>query len=81
MKVVTEGGVLMKAITLFSSAGIDEAYLSAIGIDVIAANELLVKRAKIHEWLYPNCKMIMREECTHFLWQRKRKRNHWILKI
>lgn len=29
----------------------------------------------------PNCKMIMREECTHFLWQRKRKRNHWILKI
>ena len=24
--------------------------------------------------------MIMREECTHFLWQRKRKRNHWILK-
>lgn len=54
----------MKAITLFSSAGIDEAYLSAIGIDVIAANELLVKRAKIHEWLYPNCKMIIGDICN-----------------
>lgn len=33
----------MNAITLFSGAGIDEVYLSKIGIDVLIANELVEK--------------------------------------
>ena len=53
----------MNAITLFSGAGIDEVYLSKIGIDVLIANELVEKRARIHKWLYPNCQMINGDIC------------------
>ena len=50
---------MMKGVSLFSSAGIAEIYLKELGIDMVVANELLPKRAMLHEWLYPNCKMIV----------------------
>jgi DNA (cytosine-5)-methyltransferase 1 len=49
----------IKAISLFSSSGIGEFYLNELGIDVIAANELLNKRADLYSYLYPNAMMIL----------------------
>jgi len=49
----------IKAVSLFSSAGIGELYLNDIGIEVVVANELLEKRAKLFSYFYPNCKMIV----------------------
>lgn len=43
----------MKALSLFSSAGIGELYLEEIGIDVVVSNELIEKRAKTYEFFYP----------------------------
>lgn len=48
----------MLGLSLFSSAGVGEAYLAQVGIDVIVANELLQKRADLHVKLYPKCKTI-----------------------
>lgn len=48
----------MKAISMFSSAGISNLYLDKLDIKVIAANELIPRRSELHEFLYPNCKMI-----------------------
>jgi len=48
----------MKAISLFSSSGIGEFYLKELGIEVIAANEIVDKRADLYAYLYPNSKMI-----------------------
>lgn len=48
----------MKGLSLFSSAGIGETYLSRIGIDIEVANELIEKRATLYRQLYPNCNMI-----------------------
>lgn len=45
----------MQGLSLFSSAGIGEAYLSKIGLDIIVANELIKRRADLHSKLYPNC--------------------------
>ncbi len=48
----------LKGLSLFASAGIGEAYLSDIGVDIICANELIQKRADLHSALYPECKTI-----------------------
>ena len=48
----------MKAISLFSGAGIGEFYLHRTGIDVVVANELIAKRAEVHSLFYPSCAMI-----------------------
>ena len=48
----------MKAISLFSSAGVGEYYLKNIGIDVVIANEINEKRANFYSHLYPESKMI-----------------------
>ena len=48
----------LKGISLFSSAGIAETYYKDINIDIIVANELLEKRAKVYQKLYPESKMI-----------------------
>lgn len=42
----------MKGISLFSSAGIGETYLSSIGIEIIVSNEILEKRAKLYREIY-----------------------------
>ncbi len=49
----------MKAVSLFSSAGIGNLYLKDIGIDVVVANELLEKRAKFYKEMNPETKMII----------------------
>ena len=48
----------MKGLSLFSSAGIGETYLHNCGIDIIAANELIERRANLHKKLFPHCEMI-----------------------
>lgn len=48
----------MKAISLFSSAGIGELRLPKNKIDFILANELLTKRADCYRFFYPNTKML-----------------------
>lgn len=48
----------LKGVSLFSSAGVGETYLSDAGIDIIVANELIPKRAELYRSLYPSCKMI-----------------------
>lgn len=47
----------LKAISLFSSAGIGELLLEDTNIEVIAANELLPKRAECYKHFYPNINM------------------------
>lgn len=49
----------MKGMSLFSSAGIGEYYLSRIGIDIVVANELIHRRAELYEQIYPKSKMIV----------------------
>jgi DNA (cytosine-5)-methyltransferase 1 len=44
--------------SLFSSAGIAETYFEEIGINILAANELVEERAGLYQSLYPNSKMI-----------------------
>lgn len=44
--------------SLFSSAGIAETYFEEIGINIVAANELVKERADLYQSLYPNSKMI-----------------------
>jgi DNA (cytosine-5)-methyltransferase 1 len=48
----------MKALSLFSSAGVGEAYLKDIGIDVVVGAELIEKRANFYKHLYPNSEVI-----------------------
>jgi len=48
----------LTGVSLFSSAGIAEYYFKRCGIDIVLATELVSKRCDLHEFLYPNCKMI-----------------------
>ena len=48
----------MIGVSLFSSAGIAETYFEEVGINIIAANELIQERADLYQALYPNSKMI-----------------------
>lgn len=49
----------MKGVSLFSSAGIGEAYLRDIGIEIIVANELVEERALLYKALYPETNVIV----------------------
>ncbi len=53
----------MKAITLFSGAGIDEFYLKDCGIDVILANEIISARAEAYKQLHENQNVICDDIC------------------
>ena len=48
----------MKVLSLFANIGVAEAYLSEIGVDVVLANELIERRAKLYSQIYPNTRMI-----------------------
>ena len=48
----------IKGISLFSSAGIGEMYFDTIGVEIVAANELLKKRAECYSFLHPQTHMI-----------------------
>lgn len=54
----TKGLYKMKGLSLFSSAGIGETYLSRCGIEIVVANEIIEKRATLYRSLYPKCNMI-----------------------
>ncbi len=49
----------MKAVSLFSSAGIGEAYLRDIGVKIVVANELLEERANLYQFLYPETQVVI----------------------
>lgn len=48
----------MKVLSLFANIGIAEAYFKDIGIDVVVANELVERRAKLYSKIYPNTQMV-----------------------
>lgn len=48
----------MVGASLFSSAGIAETYFEEVGINIVAANELIQERADLYQALYPKSKMI-----------------------
>lgn len=48
---------MIKAISVFSSAGIGELLLKNTNVEVVAANELLPKRAECYSHFYPNTDM------------------------
>lgn len=48
----------LKAISLFSSAGIGELLIRKLNIDVIAANEILPQRAACYKHFYPETNMV-----------------------
>lgn len=54
----------IKAVSLFSSSGIGELFLESIGINVVLANELLEKRAKLYTHFYPKTKMVQGDICS-----------------
>ena len=45
--------------SLFSSSGIGEFYLSRAGIDIVVANELIPKRGELYKKIYPKHKMVI----------------------
>ena len=48
----------MKALTLFSSAGVGEAYFKDINIEAVCSCEILEKRASFYKHLYPETNVI-----------------------
>ena len=48
----------MKGVSLFSGAGVGEAFLSDCGVDIQVANEIVPKRAELYRKIYPSCNMI-----------------------
>ncbi|MED4634702.1 DNA (cytosine-5-)-methyltransferase [Peribacillus frigoritolerans] len=48
----------MKAISLFSSAGIGETYFKDLGIEIVTANELVERRANLYRSVHKKTKMI-----------------------
>ncbi len=48
----------LKAVSLFSSAGIGELLLNKTNVEVVLANELIEKRAEYYRFFYPQSKMI-----------------------
>lgn len=49
----------MNGMSLFSSSGIGEYYLKRSGIDIVVANELIPRRGKLYQEIYPNHQMVI----------------------
>lgn len=49
----------LKAINMFCCGGMNEFYLSDIGVDVVAAVEISKFRAMFHSKLYPKCRVVV----------------------
>lgn len=49
----------INGMSLFSSAGIGEYYLSRVGVQIVVANELIPKRGDLYRKIYPNHKMVI----------------------
>ena len=50
---------MIKGASMFSSAGIAEVYFEKAGIEITVANELIPKRGKFYQDLYPKSKVIV----------------------
>ncbi len=50
---------MIKGASMFASGGIGETYFLDAGIDIVVANELLPKRGKFYQEMYPKSKMII----------------------
>lgn len=50
---------ILKGVSLFSSAGIGEAFFKDIGLKIVVANELLEDRARLYSKLYSDTSMIV----------------------
>jgi len=48
----------MRGISLFSSAGIAEIYLDQLGVNIVAANELVEERAQLYSSVFNNSVMV-----------------------
>lgn len=48
----------IKGMSLFSSSGVGEYYLSRSGIDIVVANELIPRRADLYREIYPQHEMV-----------------------
>ncbi len=48
----------MKVLSLFANIGVAEAYLHDMGMEVVVANELIERRAKLYSEIYPKTNMI-----------------------
>lgn len=59
----------MKAISLFSGAGIGESRLSEIGIDVILANELRNERAQLYRLINPHSQIVQGDIIDNSIFQ------------
>lgn len=49
----------MRILSLFANIGVAEAYFQDLGIDVVVANELIERRAKLYSEIYPNTNMVI----------------------
>uniref|UniRef100_UPI0037DBFECC DNA cytosine methyltransferase n=1 Tax=Methanobrevibacter smithii TaxID=2173 RepID=UPI0037DBFECC len=50
---------MIKGASMFSGGGIAETYFDKAGINIVVANELIPKRGKFYQDMYPNSKMIV----------------------
>lgn len=48
----------MKVLSLFANIGVAEAYFEEIGVNVVVANELIERRAKLYSEIYPKTNMV-----------------------
>ena len=48
----------IKAVSLFSSAGIGELLLNKTCVEVICGNEIIPKRAECYKYFYPNAEVL-----------------------
>lgn len=49
---------MIKGVSLFANVGIAETYIAKHGIKISVANELISKRARFHQEMHADCKMI-----------------------
>ena len=50
---------MIKGASMFSGGGIAETYFKKAGIEIVVANELIPKRGKFYQEMYPESKMIV----------------------
>lgn len=50
---------MIKGASMFSGGGIAETYFEKAGINIVVANELIERRGKFYQEMYPNSKMII----------------------
>ena len=52
----------IRGLSLFANVGIAEAMFHSLGVKILVANELIERRAKFYQEVYPKSKMICSSE-------------------